>query len=281
MTWMGTAASGNLLWTTDDSDLFNLGKLVGDVVGLAESTIVSGIQGTAVEAAVPSLNQILKFDGSKWALATDATANHNLLSSDHPDTSPIDVSRGALIYGSGVSPAWHALPLGTAEFVLYSDGTDIVYVRLGAVTPFSLGTSSAPSMTFTGDLDTGWSAASPDVMVGSAGGDSLLTLNGIQDSIELNGAQIVKSSGVAVSTTVIASQYLILATANNITVTLPGAPITDQILVVKDRDGLATPAAPITINGNGNTIDGNSFIRIRRAYGSFTLYYNGTTWNVI
>jgi hypothetical protein len=101
--------------------------------------------------------------------------------------------------------------------------------------------------------------------------------------LNLNAAQVVKTRVLGVTGGMLNDDYLILASAGGITVSLPGGPSTGQVVVIKDRDGNATPAGGnrITIAGNGNTIDGNASILITQAYASFTLLYNGTEWNVI
>lgn len=287
MTWFGVANSGEILYSTNNEGLYDFSELYGDVEGTLRSSVVSSLRGLPIATGTPQTDQILKWNGSEWTYSPDAsgdTAVHSLLGAYHSDTTSQTPTRGSLIYGNA-TPLWDELTLGTAEFVLYSDGTDVLYTRLGAVTPFSLGTSAAPSVTFTGDIDTGWSAESADTMIGSASGIALLTLDGGIDGVggvaTLNAGQVVKVTNVGASTTLNETQYIINATANNITITLPAAPTTGQVYYIKDGTGVVTPAAPITINGNGNNIDGNAFIRLRVYYGAFTLVYNGTQWNVI
>jgi len=64
------------------------------------------------------------------------------------------------------------------------------------------------------------------------------------------------------------------------TVTLPACPSASRSLIVKDGAGNAA-SFPITIAGNGKTIDGASNYVISANYGSVELIYNGTQWNVI
>lgn len=285
MSWPGQAAvSGQILHSTNDLGFIGFGLLNGDVVGLLEGVTVSGIAGTPVEQTVPGAGQVLKFDGTNWAPGTDndsGAAAHDILGPQHGDANDFTVTRGALIVGTGAIPAWGGLTVGTNEFVLFSDGTDAVYTRLGAVTPFSLGTASAPSMTFTADTDTGWSAATADNLVGSAGGSSLLTLNGASGNLDLNAGQVVQARDVLASTNITNNDYIVTARAAPATHTLPGAPASGQTVVVKDANGFATNANRITIAGGGINIDGNASIEIRNAFGSFTLVYNGQQWNVV
>jgi hypothetical protein len=283
MTYLGVAAaSGQILFDTGDNALHQFGTFEGDIQGTIKQPVVSGIGGFPINGD-PATGEHLRFNGTTWDYVPDVGGGHNLLGPVHSDANDHTVVRGDLIVGTGTVPAWGPLALGTAEFVLYSDGTDVTYTRLGPNTPFELGTVGAPSQTYTGDLDTGWSAAAADTLVGSASGVGLLTLDGTIGALNLNAAQVVKTRVLGVTGGMLNDDYLILASAGGITVSLPGGPSTGQVVVIKDRDGNATPAGGnrITIAGNGNTIDGNASILITQAYASFTLLYNGTEWNVI
>lgn len=90
---------------------------------------------------------------------------------------------------------------------------------------------------------------------------------------------------------VTATGTIIVSTSDNIVVvnktigaaspvTLPSSPATHQYVVVKDGKGDAN-TNNITISGNGKTIDGGSTLIIGSPYGSNTLIYNGTQWNII
>jgi hypothetical protein len=63
------------------------------------------------------------------------------------------------------------------------------------------------------------------------------------------------------------------------TVTLPASPTTGQTVPVKDSSGQAT-LYPITIDGNGNTIDGSATISLSLDRASVTLIHNGTSWDI-
>ncbi|MHA2063191.1 MAG: hypothetical protein ACXABY_02300 [Candidatus Thorarchaeota archaeon] len=283
MSYIGVAASGNFLVATNDNHLHRFGVLEGDVAGTLAATIVSGIAGTPVEQVIPASNDVLQFDGSNWTPQSITTGAHALLSATHTDTNDYTVLQGSIVVGTGTVPAWGGLNLGTQEFVLYSDGTDAVYTRLGPNTPFTLGSVGAPSHTFTGDLDTGLSAATADVLIASASGQAIITMTSADDGqiLTLDAAQVVRSRDAGINLSMFNDDYLIYCTATSITIDLPVGPVTNQVVVVKDRDGNASGGARITIDGNGNTIDGNTAVTIGSAYGAFTFIYNGTEWNII
>lgn len=68
-------------------------------------------------------------------------------------------------------------------------------------------------------------------------------------------------------------------TAGNIQINLPSSPNLGQCHVIKDSAGTST-GFPITIQGNGNTIDGSTAFVIAQPYESFTFYFNGTEWKL-
>lgn len=63
------------------------------------------------------------------------------------------------------------------------------------------------------------------------------------------------------------------------TINLPGSPIGGKVVIIKDDSGLAL-INNITIQGNGQNIDGSASAIINTNYGSMRLIYNGTQWNV-
>lgn len=287
MTWVGVSNSGELLHSTNDESLIEYGGLRGDVSGTINQTQVVGIGGFSLPGAAPTSNQIIKFNGSEWTYAADAGGSANTLldGSVHSDTVANTPFQGDIILGDNLFQ-WTKLARGAAGTVLHSNGSNISYTLLGQATPHSLGTAGAPSVTFTGDLDTGLSAAAANTLVASASGTAIVTVENANDGelVTLDGGQVVRTRVVAGGAQAMTNDdYIMLVTAGGGTVSLPGGPRSGQVVMIKDRDGSASPspANRITIDGNGVNVDGNSSIRITRSYGSFTLLYNGTEWNVI
>ena len=283
MSWVGIANSGEIFFSTGDNSLVNYGELSGDVSGVIDAVEVQGLRGNPISPLAPSSGDVLQFDGSQWLITpiTDIDLDdHTLLNgSRHTDTAAHVPVRGDIIIGNA-TPAWSGLSLGTNEFVLYSDGTDVLYTRLGQNTPFEDGLVGAPSVTFNSDHFTGAYLVSSGVMGLVAGTDELLTLDGGNTQVTIDAGQVVQTT-TGGATTLTSADYIYLANAVNITVNLPAAPTTGQVHMVKDTTGTASNANPIEVAGNGNNIDGNASIEIRRNYGSFTLIYNGTEWNII
>jgi trimeric autotransporter adhesin len=283
MSWVGVNGSGSFLYTSNDNELVNYGELAGDVTGGIFGTFVAGIAGYALPTGAPTNGQIIKFNGTEWTYTPDASGAgltpHALLGPDHSDTATASPVRGSLIVGNA-APEWDALALGTAEFVLYSDGTDALYTRLGQNTPFENGTALLPAVTFTGDTTTGAFLNASGVLGLSAAGDELITLDGTSTQVTIDAGQVVQTRAGG-TTTLTDADYVYMVTAGSTTVTLPASPTEGQQFVIKDRDGNASGGSPITIAGNGNDIDGNASIVLKRRYGSFTLVYSDTEWNII
>ena len=65
-----------------------------------------------------------------------------------------------------------------------------------------------------------------------------------------------------------------------VAVNLP-AGTTGRIFTIKDGLGLAAPGTPITITPAAGTTDGAATATINAPYGSLTLVYTGTEWQLI
>jgi len=101
-------------------------------------------------------------------------------------------------------------------------------------------------------------------------------------TITMPGGQIV--NGVitsSVSYNMQQTDWLVISTATTArTIFLPSSPVTWQYHNVKDGAGNAN-SKKITIDGNGNDIDGDATIIINGKYSAYSFVYNGTEWNVI
>lgn len=73
---------------------------------------------------------------------------------------------------------------------------------------------------------------------------------------------------------------IIVRTPGSVTINLPANPTTGMRYLVKDGDG-DSGSFPITINGNGHTIDDQATYTIQSNYGFAGFLYNGTGWSVI
>lgn len=283
MTWVGVANTGEFFYSTGDNGLVEYGQLSGDVAGVINAVEVQAIRGVTVEDTAPASGQILQYDGAQWAVIdlTAATSGqmHALLSDTHSDVVAGAPVRGDIIRGNA-TPEWEALSLGAVELVLYSDGTDLVYTRIGSATPADDGLVTAPAFTFDSDRTSGaYLPASGSVGL-VANSDELITLDGINTQITLDAGQVLQTR-TGGTDTLTAADFIYFANAAPSTVTLPAAPTTGQVFYIKDSGGNATGGNPVTVAGNGNNIDGNASVQIRNSFGSLTVVYNGTQWNII
>lgn len=74
--------------------------------------------------------------------------------------------------------------------------------------------------------------------------------------------------------------FIMVDTSAGRTIILPLAPSTGEVHTIKDNTGSGA-ANNITIQGNGNNIDGAATSTIDTNYGAAYLIYNGTQWNVV
>lgn len=90
--------------------------------------------------------------------------------------------------------------------------------------------------------------------------------------------RVAKSADYTVSAS---ADYLIAytSTAAAYTVTLPSAPDSGQVFVVKDESGAASiNNITLTVSGGAITIDGATTQKINSNYGSVAVYFNGTSY---
>lgn len=281
MSYTGVGAtSGNIYYSTSDNLRARFSPLVGDVTGGIHTTRVSGIAGISVFQGTPNTNDVIAYNGSIWAFSAPTAAAHNLLSATHSDTLAGTVVRGDLVAGNS-TPAWAKLPKGPTGSLLYSNGTDIGYLPPGPHVPFLLGTIAAPSIAFSGDLNTGISAANPDIMYLSAGGSGLLSLDGVNNTVRCEAGVIWGQRRVTTTATLTASDHIVVISGSAFAITLPAAPVIGRHYVIKDGFGLITLPTAVTIVGNGTTIDGNATIQMVAAYASVDLIHNGQQWNIV
>jgi hypothetical protein len=100
--------------------------------------------------------------------------------------------------------------------------------------------------------------------------------------VTLNAGQVVKRTATAISYTVLVTDYYIGITDNSAarTITLPAAPSTNQIFVIKDEAGTAASTNNITITVAGGiiTIDGSTTKLLNVNYQSVSVIFNGISY---
>lgn len=212
-----------------------------------------------------------------------------------------DGSYNSLVGNVGEVIIWQS---GGAEFRPQTDLDSGPGASGGTDTPVQVSVSGTPvfeiveDINFTGEVEVTATASGVDVeivrlqvpgpsgsIVTADGNGNIFSSDANVDSsgtITLPGGQVV--NGVLVSSTSYIMQqtdWLVISTATVArTIYLPANPDTWQYHNIKDGAG-NSKARNITINGNGNTIDGNVDAIINGQYTCLSFVYNGTEWNII
>jgi len=90
----------------------------------------------------------------------------------------------------------------------------------------------------------------------------------------------ITTPGAYPYTTLISDEVILVDTSSARTITPLASPVTGTRYVIKDNVGSAA-ANNITITPSGKNIDGAASSTINLNYGSATIVYNGTQWNII
>jgi len=109
---------------------------------------------------VKATGTTISYDNSTYL--TSVTP-HDLLSATHGDTTASAVARGDLIVGTGATPKWDNLAIGTAGKALVSDGTDVSWSTSALGTAaFTAATAYEPAVTWGDGLEITGSTAAVD-----------------------------------------------------------------------------------------------------------------------
>ena len=176
--------------------------------------------------------------------------------------------------------------------VIIATGAGAFQYESGATLRDSLGLGTGSSPTFD-DLNvteatvstkltvTGFTSLSGNVDLGDGGGDTVNIVGGtlnVQNGFVLS--QITyKGENYSIS----AGDYLIDAAAG-FTMTLPSVNNVNggTVFVIKNGNGDASVASPVTITGSGpGTIDGENSIKLESSYAAVTLVASGSAWLVL
>lgn len=137
---------------------------------------------------------------------------------------------------------------------------------------------AAANITIAGGKGTGNATPGKIKFQTSTTGATGTTLQTLADRIVINDTQTIFSTGIcnkvtatAINYNALTSDYLIIATADNITITLPASPADGQTYSVK-----AAVASPIgvTIGGNGKNIDSAGTYVLAAIYETITIIYS-------
>lgn len=289
MSYPGVGVSGYIYQTNNNGEGNTFYPLAGDASGVLTNNRVVALRGIKLQEGTPADHSILHYVAglNEWRYLPDASGGaagltaHKLLGVSHSDTTDNSPTRGALVYGSGGSPSWNVLAKGLTGQLPQYDANDILAGYLGNQTPFLIGTSGAPGITFLDDQDTGFYHRTMDRVAVSASGRGLMEWSASDLSTLFLGGQVWNNRTLTGAGALTKLDHIAICNFANGTVTLPTGVIPGKVFIIKNGDGTVTANTPITINGDGVLIDGNFNIRISNPYGSYTLIYNGSQYNII
>jgi len=164
--------------------------------------------------------------------------------------------------------------------VIVATGAGAFAYESGATLRTSLGLGTGDSPTFD-DLTVTELTVTGDTTLGDAG----------DDTVTISAGQITISNAVAFTNikykgenySVSAGDYLIDA-AGGFTMTLPAVSGIQNgtQFVIKNGNGDASVASPVTITGSGpGTIDGENSIKLESSYAAVTVMASGSSWLVL
>lgn len=115
-------------------------------------------------------------------------------------------------------------------------------------------------------------------------GEVLTLAGGFPSWAAPTAATVFPYASKAASYTLTSSDYIIGVTDTSAArvMSLPAAPSTGQVFVIKDQSGAASNGnLSVDVTGGVVTIDGATSYVISSNYGSITVYFNGTNYSVI
>ena len=140
-----------------------------------------------------------------------------------------------------------------------------LYVGNGTSAPTALAVGD------TGSLLQGFNGSNP----------SFTTSPTVAGTFTLQGAQVIARTATAISYTVLSTDFVVADTDTTAvrTISLPNAPTTGQMFVIKDESGASSVNnISVTTVGGAVTIDGLTSQKIISNWGSITVYFNGTAY---
>lgn len=215
----------------------------GDLDGYFPDPIVVGIQTRPISSTAPADGYALIWDGYAW------TPSSNFLAQNISTT-------GTLLSGPATTTT-----LTTALEIL--NGKLIIN---GIPTVSTLSDVSQGIIYFDSTLNRFRASENGNAYVDLIGGGS-------------SGPPTTDVNTQAPPYTVQSSDQLVAVSSGG-TITLEASPSTGRTISIKDINGVAA-SSNITIDGNGNNIDGSSTYVISVNYSSITLVFTGSSWGAI
>ncbi len=214
----------------------------GDLSGGPFSETVTGLLNRPLSTTAPAIGQTLIWDGAQWTASTNFQGQN------------IDTTGSLLAGPTVVSTLTTGLETLSGKFIV----------------------NGIPTVATLSDPGQGiiYFDSSINRFVASESGGAYALLGSSGTSFPFSPTHTVNPPYTALST-----DYLIAVNGGG-TITLLASPTAATTFIVKDLNGTAG-SSNITINGNGNNIDGASTYVISANYESITIAYTGTEWSII
>ena len=173
----------------------------------------------------------------------------------------------------------------TNAWAIYAAGA--IKIVSGGLVVAAGGVNVTGASTFTGGtLNLNVNASTNTVNIGTGTTTGAVTIGNSANKVILGGGMVTAAVRVVTAAgaiTVTANDYAIVVNKTvgaATTVNLFASPATGTTIIIKDGKGDAGTNA-ITVTPAAGTIDGSATYVIGNKYGSITLVYNSTEWNVI
>jgi len=239
-------------------------------MNIYSSTFTNSL-GTAIGTTSTITNGVCNLYDVQMKSAVQASLTTSVLNLHNCsiDTSALN-SAGAIFFSPGPhfclnsdisSGSGTAMTIGTGGSSTVANVSNCVINSSNATTIDGTGTLKYGSIDFTGS-------------------SSNVTVTTQVPLISSNTALHITTPGAYPYTTIPQDAVILVDTSSARTIVPLASPTTGQQFVIKDNVGSAA-ANNITITPSGKNIDGAASSTININYGSVTIVYNGTQWNII
>lgn len=265
-----SSGNWNLLTANTTVKFVGAGSTLTEDFGL--SNLLIGSPGSSITSA--SLNAAvgnLALDALSTGASNSALGNS---AGRFLDTASYNVFVGYAANGGATPGSFNTIVGGNA----YNSGTGSNNVCIG----YTAG-SATPGSSNIMIANNGSAGESNTIRIGTqgtgTGQQNLCYLAGVLNTV--SGRVInVTTPGAYPYTTLITDHLILVDTSSARTITPMAAPVTGTLYIIKDNTGSAA-ANNITITPSGKNIDGAASSTMNINFGSVTIVYNGTQWNIV